>query len=125
MNNLILLGGIIIIFLIIILLIIIIIKLQKDVENKNNTPIINVPRSEKEFVFIKTKNQKSNRLNDKKRQIDLKKTYNNGKIGNNLERIIEEKHNLEAKLRQLEQQSKTPAPSIPNQTSTPAPTNRH
>ena len=42
-----------------------------------------------------------------------------------MERIIEEKHNLAAKLHQLEQQLKTPAPANPNQTSTPAPTRNH
>ncbi len=120
MNNLILLGGIIIILLIIILLIIVIVKLQRDVSKKNeNIPIINNPQSEKEYIFIKTKPQKLNNLNEKKDTPDLKK---NNKIGNNLERIIEEKHNLAAKLHQLEQQLKTPAPSRPNQNSTPAPT---
>lgn len=112
MNNLILLGGIFILILIIIIIILVIVKLHTN-EKTNQT------QAEKEFVYLKTQNKRPYNYNKK---IIAEKRYQNNKIGNNMERVIEEKHNLEAKLHQLEQQSKTPSPSHPNQQSTPAPT---
>lgn len=127
MNRLILIGGIFILVLIIIILIIIIVKLhrnQSQIKIEQPVPII----TENKYIFIKTRSDKGidkgidkDIDKDIDKGVDVDKVKNN-KIGNNLERAIQEKNKLAIKLKQLEQQLKTPAPSKPNQQSTPAPT---